>query len=240
MGRWSTRRAGSSAWRSRWAPPARASPAVTVPWARIRERLDEFVPGPRRVFVGWAQQYRCVGRQHAYARAMHPGLPRERRVAQRADRADAAARHRRDRWLMSALTDRSAARLPRWVILSPALVMLLLLLAPAAAVLLTREPDVVADGQAPAGRAPAHRRRRPRARPSGSSAGATPDLALDAGTSSAHPRRARRVRRRCGSRPAQGSVWTANAGDGTSPARPAGARQRAPHQHRRGRRRHRG
>jgi hypothetical protein len=50
-----------------------AASAVTVPWARIKARLDELRPGPRRVFVGWAQQYRCVGRQHAYARAMHPG-----------------------------------------------------------------------------------------------------------------------------------------------------------------------
>ncbi len=53
--------------------PGAASPAVAVPWARIRERLDQLRPGPRRIFVGWAQQYRCVGRQHAYARAMHPG-----------------------------------------------------------------------------------------------------------------------------------------------------------------------
>ena len=53
--------------------PGAAAPAVAVPWARIRERLDELRPGPRRVFVGWAEQYRCVGRQHAYARAMHPG-----------------------------------------------------------------------------------------------------------------------------------------------------------------------
>ena len=30
--------------------------------------------GPRRVFVGWADQYRCVGRQHALARAAHPGF----------------------------------------------------------------------------------------------------------------------------------------------------------------------
>jgi S1-C subfamily serine protease len=53
--------------------PGAASPAVTVPWSRIRERLNELKPGPRRVFVGWAQQYRCVDRQDAYAREMHPG-----------------------------------------------------------------------------------------------------------------------------------------------------------------------
>jgi S1-C subfamily serine protease len=56
--------------------PGASAPAVTVPWARIRERLDQLRPGPRRIFVGWAQQYRCVGRQHAYARAMHPGYRR--------------------------------------------------------------------------------------------------------------------------------------------------------------------
>jgi S1-C subfamily serine protease len=53
--------------------PGAASPAVTVPWARIKQRLDELRPGSRTVYVGWAEQYRCVGRQHAYARAMHPG-----------------------------------------------------------------------------------------------------------------------------------------------------------------------
>jgi S1-C subfamily serine protease len=48
-------------------------PAVAVPWAEIRQRLDQLQPGPRSVYVGWADQYRCVGRQDAYARAMHPG-----------------------------------------------------------------------------------------------------------------------------------------------------------------------
>jgi S1-C subfamily serine protease len=57
--------------------PGAASPAVTVPWARIKQRLGELRPGTRRVYVGWADQYRCAGRQHAYARAMHPGY-RER------------------------------------------------------------------------------------------------------------------------------------------------------------------
>jgi S1-C subfamily serine protease len=53
--------------------PGVASPAVTVPWANIRQRLDELRPGARSIYVGWADQYRCVGRQHAYAQAMHPG-----------------------------------------------------------------------------------------------------------------------------------------------------------------------
>ena len=48
-------------------------PGVAVPWAEIRKRLDRLQPGPRSVYVGWADQYRCVGRQDAYAREMHPG-----------------------------------------------------------------------------------------------------------------------------------------------------------------------
>jgi S1-C subfamily serine protease len=48
-------------------------PAVAVPWPEIQRRLDLLQPGPRSVYVGWANQYRCVGRQDAYAREMHPG-----------------------------------------------------------------------------------------------------------------------------------------------------------------------
>jgi S1-C subfamily serine protease len=48
-------------------------PAVAVPWAEIRKRLKQLQPGPRSVYVGWANQYRCVGRQDAYAREAHPG-----------------------------------------------------------------------------------------------------------------------------------------------------------------------
>ena len=48
-------------------------PGVAVPWVEIRKRLDQLQPGPRSVYVGWANQYRCVGRQDAYAREMHPG-----------------------------------------------------------------------------------------------------------------------------------------------------------------------
>ena len=50
------------------------APAVTVQWERIRERLAQLQPGPRQFYVGWADQYRCVGRLHAYARANHPGF----------------------------------------------------------------------------------------------------------------------------------------------------------------------
>jgi len=49
-------------------------PAHSIPWTAIRARLDQLKPGPRRIFVGWADQYRCVGRQHANARAAHPGF----------------------------------------------------------------------------------------------------------------------------------------------------------------------
>jgi S1-C subfamily serine protease len=54
--------------------PGVHAPAVAVPWTLIQQRLAQLKPGPRRVFVGWADQYRCVGRQHARARAAHPGF----------------------------------------------------------------------------------------------------------------------------------------------------------------------
>jgi S1-C subfamily serine protease len=50
------------------------APGVVIPWSQIRERLRELKPGARSVYVGWAGQYRCVGAQHAYARATHPGF----------------------------------------------------------------------------------------------------------------------------------------------------------------------
>lgn len=53
--------------------PATTVPSATIPWSLIERRLAELQPGPRRVFVGWADQYRCAGRQHAYARSAHPG-----------------------------------------------------------------------------------------------------------------------------------------------------------------------
>jgi S1-C subfamily serine protease len=53
--------------------PRVEGPAVTVPWDEIRQRLKQLQPGPRSVYVGWANQYRCVGRQDAYARELHPG-----------------------------------------------------------------------------------------------------------------------------------------------------------------------
>ena len=176
-------------------------------------------PGRASVYVGWADQYRCVGRQHAYARETHPGLPAARRAAQRAGRADAAARHGRDGRLMSVLAA-DPGRSQR----APALGdrrcrrcgMVVLLLAPAAAVLLTREPRDRSDGTAPARRPAAHRRRRRgldrvgRQRPRQPRRGARRRA-----TSSRRPRS-----HAAGSSPlrlavGQGSVWTANAGDDT-------------------------
>ena len=49
-------------------------PGVVVPWSRIRALLDRLTPGPREMYVGWRDQYRCVGQQHAYARAMWPAF----------------------------------------------------------------------------------------------------------------------------------------------------------------------
>jgi S1-C subfamily serine protease len=52
-----------------------------VPWARIRQRLAQLRPGPREVYVGWRDQYRCVRALTAYARASHPGFrPRDARL----------------------------------------------------------------------------------------------------------------------------------------------------------------
>ena len=53
--------------------PRLDGPAVAVPWDQIQQRLKQLQPGPRSVYVGWASQYRCVGRQDAYARETHPG-----------------------------------------------------------------------------------------------------------------------------------------------------------------------
>jgi S1-C subfamily serine protease len=49
-------------------------PGLSLPWRAISGRLNELRPGPREVYVGWRDQYRCVSAQHAYARAHHPGF----------------------------------------------------------------------------------------------------------------------------------------------------------------------
>jgi hypothetical protein len=49
-------------------------PGVAIPWSRIRALLDRLSPGPREMYVGWRDQYRCVGAQHAYARSLRPAF----------------------------------------------------------------------------------------------------------------------------------------------------------------------
>jgi hypothetical protein len=51
-------------------------PAV-VPWSVIGARLAELQPGPRRVYVGWRDEYACTPKLNAFAMARHPGF-RER------------------------------------------------------------------------------------------------------------------------------------------------------------------
>src|SRR3954453_14361801 len=118
---------------------------------------------------------------------------------------------------MSAVADtrQTVERLPRWAIIAAGLAMVVLLFAPAAAVLLTRKPDVIADGQRlPAGRLPT-------------------DVAVENSTVWIVSGRDNRVvaldardaqqaaeTRTAGSSPLRlavggGSVWTANAGDDT-------------------------
>ena len=44
----------------------------TLPWPTIQRRLDQLVPGPRRVFAGWRDQYDCAARLNRVTRAEHP------------------------------------------------------------------------------------------------------------------------------------------------------------------------
>jgi S1-C subfamily serine protease len=54
--------------------PHESGAGRTLPWATISRRLRQLQPGPREVYVGWRDQYRCVGQQHAYARALRPAF----------------------------------------------------------------------------------------------------------------------------------------------------------------------
>jgi S1-C subfamily serine protease len=47
--------------------------ALAAPWSGVEARLDELERGPRRVYVGWRDQYRCAPQLHIYAAAEHPG-----------------------------------------------------------------------------------------------------------------------------------------------------------------------
>jgi hypothetical protein len=46
---------------------------AVVPWAEIKALLDRLQPDAQRVYVGWADQYRCAGKLQAFAKAHHPG-----------------------------------------------------------------------------------------------------------------------------------------------------------------------
>jgi S1-C subfamily serine protease len=48
--------------------------AAAAPWSAVRARLDELRPGPRRLYVGWREQYRCAGELDAFAQAHHAGF----------------------------------------------------------------------------------------------------------------------------------------------------------------------
>ena len=48
------------------------APDATLPWPVIQRRLDQLVPGPRRVFAGWRDQYDCAARLNRVTRAEHP------------------------------------------------------------------------------------------------------------------------------------------------------------------------
>jgi S1-C subfamily serine protease len=49
---------------------------AAVPWATVRDRLEDLRFGERHVYVGWREQYRCAADLHRYAHASHPGYRR--------------------------------------------------------------------------------------------------------------------------------------------------------------------
>jgi S1-C subfamily serine protease len=54
--------------------PRTSGDGLVIPWRTIRQRLSELKPGPRELYVGWRDQYRCVNQLHRYERALHPGF----------------------------------------------------------------------------------------------------------------------------------------------------------------------
>ena len=56
------------------AEAAQGRRSTVVPWALIRERLDQLRPDERRIFVGWRDEYGCAPRLHAVTKARHPGF----------------------------------------------------------------------------------------------------------------------------------------------------------------------
>jgi hypothetical protein len=41
-------------------------------WPAVKRLLDQLKPDKQRVYVGWADQYRCTPRLHAFEKARHP------------------------------------------------------------------------------------------------------------------------------------------------------------------------
>lgn len=41
-------------------------------WPTVQQRLDQLVPGPRRVYAGWRDQYDCAARLNRATHAAHP------------------------------------------------------------------------------------------------------------------------------------------------------------------------
>ena len=56
---------------------ATQSEALALPWNQVQALLDQLQPGPRSVYVGWRDQYRCAPRLHAYAAAEYPGYRKQ-------------------------------------------------------------------------------------------------------------------------------------------------------------------
>jgi hypothetical protein len=56
------------------ADTARGRHSRVIRWSLIDERLGELKPGPRRIYVGWRDEYRCTPALDAFAEARHPGF----------------------------------------------------------------------------------------------------------------------------------------------------------------------
>ena len=184
--------------------PGRPAASGACRGREIRARLRELKPGARSVYVGWANQYRCVGAPARLRAGDASRLPRARRAPQRAgggrrgcparkgwmaDGGDRGGHGRRQRpaalgvIVAGARDAASCSSRPRRSCCSRA----------------TIRSRSTAD--AAARRHAADRRRRRRARPSGSPAAATTaSSALDARDAEDAPRRCTRPgSRRCGS-----------------------------------------
>ena len=46
--------------------------SAVIPWSLIDERLGKLQPGPRRIYVGWRDEYACTPALHAATKARHP------------------------------------------------------------------------------------------------------------------------------------------------------------------------